>query len=375
MKYHMWVFAIAAFAAMGYAYNGRGSSYSKKRIIELITLVMSLFLGLRTWWMADLIKYHTQYVACGGENWRETVFSKPENIGMRLFFRFEYLLTGGNYQIALLIIAAFCMSCLGYTIYKYSVSPYWSYVMYIAMGFYFFTFSGLKQSIAMGFLLLAFQGIVEKKPVYFLVMTLMGGIFHAPALIFLPAYLIARMSIDRRYWLYLLILVGLFFVFKTQLVEFLNDLYYEEELLMSDRQVGGRFIMMSAMLLGGAFLRPPSTKDSVYMKVFNLMIVSTLLQSFSTFGNEFTRLADYYFQFVILYVPFVFEYRDSKYRHQLSMRAKPAKISFNWRSYQVFYLVVTVFSVWFFYNYIKTDISGILDYKFFWEVIETPWGS
>lgn len=376
MKYHMWILAIVMIVTLVYSDKGCGNRNIKKKIIEFITLVMSLFLGVRTWWMADLTKYHTQYLSCGGDDWREVVFGDFENMGLRLFFRLEYVLTDGNYQIALIIIAFFCMSCLGFVIYKYSVSPYWSYVMYITMGFYFFTFSGLKQSIAMAFLLLAFSGIIEQKLGYYIVMVLAAAFFHSPALIFLPAYVLVRKRIDKTYWLYLATLFAIFFLFQNKLVSFLSEMYYEEDLTLGvDGTVGGRFLMMLVMLVCGIIFRPPSEKDYVYNRVFNVTVFATLLQSFAMFGNEFSRLADYYFQFVILYVPFIFEYRQGRERHQLSMNAESAALQFNWKSYQLIYFGVTVFSIWYFYNYIKGDISGILDYKFFWEVAETTWGS
>lgn len=376
MKYHMCVFATVAVIALIYAYSGGGKSYLGKKCIQYITIILGAFLGLRTWWMGDLVKYHTQYVFCGGENWQEVVFAKIENIGLRLFFHIEYVLTGGNYQIALIVIAIFCMGCLGYTIYKYSVSPYWSYVMYIAMGFYFFAFSGLKQAIAMSFLLLAFKGIVENRPYLFYVMTLLAALFHAPALIFLPAYMIAKRKVDKTYWLYILVIFVLVFVLRNQLVGFLSEMYYEEDLTIGvEGTVGGRFIMMIAMLVGGLILRPLSEKDHVYLRVFNLTVFGALLQSFSMFGNEFSRLADYYFQFVILYVPFIFEYRNERSLHPLSKNARASLVQFNWQSYQLVYIFVTIFAIWYYYNYIKGDISGILDYKFFWEVEQSPWGS
>lgn len=375
MKYHMGtLFAVMAVTFI-YAYSGNGNTNYKKLAIQISTIILGTFLGLRTWWMADLMKYHTQYVSCGGDNWKEIVFQKPENLGLRLFFRIEHVLTGGNYQIALLIIAFFIMISVGYVVYKYSVSPYWSYLMYIAMGFYFFNFSGLKQSVAMGFLLWAFVGIIEEKLGLFLMMTFVAGMFHAPAFIFLPAYFWAKKKNDKLYWLLLIAIFALIFVFRNQIVGFLGEMYYEEsEFMQSSKNVGGKFLMILAMLIGGAVLRPPVSNDTVYSKVYNLTVIAALLQSFSVFGNNFTRLADYYFQIIILFIPFVFEYRGPRV-HVLSVNARPSLIRLRQKEYVLMYLGVTVFLLYFYYNYIVGDISGITNYKFFWEVLETPWGS
>lgn len=375
MKYHMSILGSVLLITLLYAIKGNGNTYYKKICIQCSSVILTLFLGLRTWWMADIIKYHTQYVNCGSAEWKKYVFEKTENLGLRLFFRIEYLLTDGNFQIALFIIAAFCMISLGYVIYRYSVSPYWSYLIYISMGFFFFNFSGLKQSIAMSFLLWAFVGIIEEKMSFFMIMTFIAGIFHAPAFIFLPAYFWSKKKNDKLYWLLLIIMFAVIFVFRNQIVGMLGEMYYEEsEYLQSSANVGGKFLMILAMLIGGVILRPPSAEDRVYSKVYNLTVIAALLQSFSVFGHNFTRLADYYFQIIIFYIPFVFEQRGAIV-HRLSVKARPAIIKIRQKEFVLIYLAVTMFLVYYYHNYIKGDISGILDYKFFWEVMETAWGS
>lgn len=375
MKYHIGSMLVIMLIMLFYENYGYGETYYKKKAIQISTLILGLFLGLRTWWMADLIKYHTQYLSCGKEGWRKVIFQKGENLGLRVFFRLEYILTNGNFQIALLLLAFFIMASLGYVVYKYSVSPYWSYIVYIALGFFFFNFSGLKQAVAMGFLLWAFVGIMEERVGLFLCMTFLAGMFHAPAFIFLPAYVWAKKKYDKYYWFTLILLFVVIFVFRNRIIEFLGELYYEEsDFMQSSQTVGGKFLMMLAMLMCGAILRPPSLYDTLYSKVYNLMIIAALLQSFSVFGNIFTRLADYYFQIVIFYIPFVFEYRGLKI-HRLSVNARQPLVKIDYKGYLLLYLTVTVLLVYYYYQYIGTDISGITDYKFFWEVLETSWGS
>ena len=60
--------------------------------------------------------------------------------------------------------------------------------MFIAMGFYIFTFSGLKQTCAMGFVIFAMMAILDNRPVRFVLWVLIASVFHAPALVFLAAY-------------------------------------------------------------------------------------------------------------------------------------------------------------------------------------------
>ena len=202
---HIALFVAVLFISL--FYTTRPTLKRKANIVRLITIIMTAFSGLRSWWMGDLIKYYTLYGNCNGINWQETLTEKWSNVGIRVFFR----LTGAvgiSYDVCIFVIAAFVAVSLGILIYRYSTSPYVSYLMYIGMGFYIFTFSGLKQAIAMGFLCFAMMGILEDRPVKFLVWTFVGAFFHAPALAFLLAYPFAHKKIDR--WYILLSQPGLF---------------------------------------------------------------------------------------------------------------------------------------------------------------------
>ena len=58
------------------------------------------------------------------------------------------------------------------------------------------------------------------------------------------------------------------------------------------------------LVIVGVLLRGLNGK--YFSRVFNLMVVAAILQMFSGFDNVFTRLTDYYFQFLILYLPMLF---------------------------------------------------------------------
>ena len=104
------------------------------------------------------------------------------------------------------------------------------------------------------------------------------------------------------------------------------------------------------------------------------MVVAAVLQSMSVFGNNYSRLADYYFQFIILFIPFIMEYREHG-AHPLSEVTSPPVVYLNRDLYILAGVFITVFAFRYYRGYIGTDISGILDYKYFWQVANTPWGS
>lgn len=373
MAFHLGIFVSVCLIALLGGSSGSDDLDRKRASVLICTFILGTILALRTWWMADMIKYHTQYVTIAGQTIRELMQEDFANLGLRTLFVLEYKLTGGIFQIVIILESYFCMGCLGYIIYKYSPLPVWSYFSYMAVGLYFFNFSGMKQSIAMAFLLLSFDGIARRQPIKFAVLVFLAGMFHAPAFIGIIAYYFANWRITRNYFLTLLFAFIVVLVFRTQLVSLLSDLYYEDTEIKAASGVGGKFLIILTLLIGGALLRPPFNKDAVYAKVYNLMVFAALLQSFSIFGHNFTRLADYYFQFITLYLPFIMQHPDQKdiADNQLAV----PYLSFTENSYVLAGLFLFVLGFYYYSIYIRTDISGILDYKCFWQVSQTPWGS
>lgn len=340
------------------------SEYNKKRSVRAITVILTLFSGLRTWWFGDLIKYYTLYRSCNGEGWVQAVFGKFNNIGIRLFFRISgfFLI---SYDVCIFLIAAFVAVTLGILVYRYSPSPYWSYLIYISLGFYIFTYSGLKQAIAMGFCCIAFFFIVDRRPWMFTLFVVIAGLFHFPALVFLLAYPIAHKRIDRYY--FWIVVGGLLLVFllRDPIVRAMSKLYYDDEDAGTAKElIGGRFLMMIAIILVSLMIRQLNNYDREYRYVFNLMIAAAALQSFSVYDNNFTRLADYYYQFSVLFIPMMLE-PDVKRRR--SAHQFGGFWSFDSPTYGLLCVFITGFALWFYWGQIQpgTIIDG---FKFFWEI-------
>ena len=346
--------------------NSVQANNDKLRCIVVSTIVMTFFSGLRTWWFGDLIKYYTLYNGCNSLNWKETVFSSSANMGIRLFFHFAGRL-GLSYEICIFIIAAFSASCLGLLIYHFSPSPYWSYLMYIAMGFYLFTYSGLKQTIAMAFIMLALISILEDRLLFFILWTLIASFFHAPAFIFIIAYPVAKKKIDGYYYFMVIVAMVLIYVYRDAIVSFLTEAYYEKENIYSGNlSFGGRFIMMIFIMVLGVGMRPLRIQDQLYCQIFNLMVMAAAIQFFSIYNHNFTRLADYYYQFIILFLPMFMESGD----HQALVNPE--------RKYDIRYftrgsilalgVAITVFSLWYYSRYIQSSEAMLNSFKFFWQL-------
>lgn len=347
---------------------GRKTKQNKRNCVILITVILALFSGLRTWWMGDLIKYYTLYLRCTGPDWMSIVQEDAANMGIRCFFHYAGVL-GISYDNCLLIIAVFSAVTMGILVYRYSPSPYWSYLIYIAMGFYMFTYSGLKQTIAMGFLVLAAMAMLEKKPLWFLAWVLIASWFHAPALIFLAAYPFCRQKLDKQYFIMLAVLFGAMLFFRNEIVRFLSSIYYDDEnayAAVDTMRVGGRFLMMLLIMVLGIIMRPLHQWDRTYVRVFNLMVLAAALQTMSVFDNNFTRLTDYYYQFIVLFVPMMLQPGHSQAR---ALPERREEIRY-WKpdTYVLLGIGITLFGLWFYNNYINSSWVILQDFVFRWEI-------
>lgn len=361
MDKHILILLVIMGICVFFAHKG-DSKVLRKQCVICVTIALTLFSGLRSWWFGDLIKYYTLYRDCNAVGGWSVVFEEFSNVGIRLFFRMAGT-AGISYDICIFLISLFSAATLGFLVYRYSPSPYWSYLVYIAMGFYSFTYSGLKQTIAMGFLILAAIGIFENNSKKFILWTVIAGLFHMPAVIFLPAYIVARQRFTQKYVLFLALAVVAIFMFRDKLVEIASKAYYEDESKFSaDGAIGGRTLMMLFILFVATFLRPVQTRDIIYCRNFNLMIIATMIQYFGMYNNVFTRLADYYFQFVVLFMPLMMETGIHQELAQPNYRVKKN----DKMVYAVLSVGITLFALWFYNNTIEGSYVQA-SYKFFWE--------
>lgn len=239
------------------------------------------------------------------------------NAGYYLLCRFCYTLTGGDYQLYITLIAAFVTFSFGRFIYRYSPNPLQSILYHFGLLFFTFHFSALKQSLAMSVLLFAFDDIFRPRPGKFILVTLLAALFHFPALVFLPAYWIAKLYPDKRFLFLLGVALLISFLFRAQIVEFMLNAYGEDEAEISAEGVDffrTKSIIMIIILVSAYVLRPPSEDSRVYNTLLEFMGIAIVFQTFCGFSNIFERLADYYFQFSVVFIPMVF---DRKVRNKL----------------------------------------------------------
>ena len=355
---NMYVGMMAAVLVL--AYVMRGDKPENKDYIWLSCLLMFALCGLRDVYSIG-IDSATSYVSIfrrlGETDWAD--IPQGNNMGFTYLLKLCHTLTGGDYQSFYMLYTAFFMVIFGRFVSKYSPSPVQSFCYFWGLLCYIFLFDGIKQGIAMGFITLAFDAIVEKKPLWFALLVYIAWWFHAPALIFAPAYLIAMMKPGRMYLLFLAALLAFTYSFRDRILELMLEFYdttiYDYEM----RFLANKVIIMLGIVAAALVLRPPEEDDRVYGILLQFMGIAVVIQTFASYNNTFERLANYYFQFCVAFIPLVFQ-TDTRRSRLLDIKSEAmAKQLAPW--------AFCAFGVWRFANYITSNAWVWLPYRFFFE--------
>lgn len=101
-------------------------------------------------------------------------------------------------QFFLFICAACSLLPVGIFIYRNSNHMLFSMVIYMSLPCFLIVFSGLRQGIAIGITMLSVEFIKKKKLLKFVLLILLASTFHSSAIIFLIAYPLYRLKMNKK---------------------------------------------------------------------------------------------------------------------------------------------------------------------------------
>lgn len=347
----------------------------KKYYIVIMAIIHTFICGFRYQYLTgDLQAYHNIYVSMPQYGWlSDEVLQGGRNAGFYMFMKLIAMLTGSNYQAFLFIVATIIEFAITLLIYKYSPRSWLSYLIWNCVGFYIFGFSAVKQALSMAFIVFAMICILERMQMRFVLSVLIAGFIHAPAFAFLPAYWLAKRRINRSMIGLYIIAAGVIFAFRDEIVVFVSEYYYEEStmeiLQFGTEGLGGRFFLIVLILICGVLLK--GFREKEFESLFHIIVISAIFQMFSVYNNVFTRFADYYFQFSVLFIPMIFY--PGIHLERVNKTYMNAKLCFNDRSITFLVMVLTVVLLWY-YQYtclgvpVANPIDDYLNFRFMWDV-------
>lgn len=243
----------------------------------------------------------------------------------------------------LFICAAVIIVPIAYTVMKNSRMPGLSVVLYICLGFFAFSFSGLRQSIALAITFYSFRFIRARNLLPFLVCLGLAVLFHTSAIVFGPAYVLYRLDVRRKYMPVALLGVAVAFLLRVQIYGFLYSWYRDSEVVIDNTGALTMFIGM-LLLYVWTYSMPNSALDPMPLNGYrSFLLVALVFQSLAGVSNLVMRGGYYYFIFVILLIP------------ELISREKEPRMR------SVLAGLFVLFSIWFFQR--QSGGSAITPYR------------
>lgn len=312
---YTWMMAIV----VGLSLIMEGNKKDSKAFIFAAVIAMFCIMGFRDAYSIGVdssSSYLHSFQKIGSIEWSNIRNFGEDGFNIGFFYLMKLVsdLSGGNYQTFIIVISAFIMLCFGHFVSRYSVSPIQSFCYYWGLLLYIFMFSAEKQAMAMAVLLLAFDAIIDRKPIRFILLVGIASLFHFPALVFLPAYWLAKMKMDRNYIFLLGAALIATFVFRDQILDIMLGAYGGDAIdatMEGEAFLRTKSIIMIGIIIAALVLRIPIEEDRLYSILLKFIGVAIIFQVFCGYNNIFERLADYYFQFAVIFIPLVFERNDN----------------------------------------------------------------
>ena len=313
------------------AFMMRGNQPRNLKYVLTACFLIYMVYGLRNTYLIGVdsrYSYRLAFERISAMTWDE--FWDNQNEFNNLYYVMNKVVAdlGGDYQFFVSLEALFVTVCFGNLIYRYSPSPIQSICYHLGLLFFIFHFSALKQSFAMGFLMLAFDQIVERRPIRYLLLVLLASQFHFPSLVFLPAYWITLVRPGKSYLFLLAAALALTYIFRERLLDLMLDTYKGTEVELIQESVTflrTKSIIMIGIVASAVLFRRPTGEDRIYGYLLEFMGIAIVFQTFCGYNNMFERLADYYFQFSVIFIPMVFDKKANE------------KSLVNWRFMDVVY--------------------------------------
>ena len=322
MIYFIILFFVSVLYGIEYK-NLSVSEYQSKKIrikstySFICALLLIIIAGLRSVNVgADTIMYRTLFDYASQATSFKAGYNSWKSGGVEIgYYALEYFFAKHlNFQLFLFFAAFISIAPVMAVIYKYSVNYLYSIFLYIAFGYFSFAMNGLRQSIAIGICMIAYFFYRDKKLGFFLSTVFVAMLFHKSAILFLPVYFLGIIPRNKIVLIVFVILLGLFFVFRTKLFVILNR-FSRQQFGASTNQGGFRMflVMFSTAMIGWWVYRRFVKKKSIYDKKGNIgkqnwhllltISVAVLMWPIASVNAELNRMYYYYHIFIILFVP------------------------------------------------------------------------
>ncbi|MDP4119999.1 MAG: EpsG family protein [Bacillota bacterium] len=245
-----------------------------------------------------------------------TGVTKGKDIGF-MFFQKLCASINGDYRFMLIVIAALLATSLGVFIYRNSVDPFFSFLLFSCLFYSFFAITGERQTIATSLVIFfGYELIKKRKLVKFLIIVFFAALIHKSCLVCIPLYFLINKKITNLYLLCIAATAMICFFFRDALFSFLaSGTGYES---YSTYTTGGytfttMFLVVAALAIMFKNNMLNSNNEQATHFINALMLALCVLPL--TFSNpNAMRIVQYFSAFLMLLIPLILQSFENRYR-------------------------------------------------------------
>ncbi|MDW7669745.1 MAG: EpsG family protein [Bacillota bacterium] len=219
-----------------------------------------------------------------------------------------------EYQFFLFVIALIFHTALGVWIFKYSRDPLISFLIYSTLFYYFFAFTGHRQTVATALVvLIGYKYVRERKLISFCIITLFAFAIHKSAILFLPFYFIANQKLTRNKVVLALMIFPILMFFRDPIATAILKLSWYNYGLYDG---GGTYVFTSMLVLVTIAsiwkMKRILLMNTSAVHYINALIIALILTPFTWFNPSAMRVVQYYSLFLVFLVPEIFAAFNSR---------------------------------------------------------------
>lgn len=279
---------------------------SKKKyfiIIGLILVVLSAFRSVDIG--VDTYEYSMMYYNIGHSDILYLFRYMNIEKGYILFNYIINYIFGDNFQVLLFFVAVIYIYAVTKIVVKYSKKAWISYFLFIALGYYAFGMTGIRQTIALSITMMSVFFIKRNKFILFVLCIALASSFHASAVLFYPAYFMDKIKVANINMVFAVFLMVFIKIYDIFLFNFMN--YYARQ-AYDTVSAGGdlMYLFLAISILLGVFYkeRLNTGQDNFF---FYMIVIAIMLWPVAKMHPALFRITYYYAIFIIIYLPNLFD--------------------------------------------------------------------
>lgn len=236
---------------------------------------------------------------------------------------------GGDFRFFLLAASFITTFSITLLIHNYSKNIIFSYILYVCLGMFAFSMSGLRQSIAISFTILAFIALLKNRKIVFISLVLLATSFHNSSILFLSllVFIGRKFTQNQAMMVFIFFFISPFFLVNfLEVIEQLLNLKYLNE-YSNDATSANPLVTAIAVLIPFFSLFFWPSKNTQLFSTF--FIMSCISMSIHLIANDFQmigRLALFFNLYSIILLPNIVD------------MIRPS--SFQWAAKSVLFLLV-----------------------------------